>query len=185
MLTFKVMLPNTYGIKDYEDYEEYGIKFWYTGKTKGSPPKITNVALVKLSGKAPFISANYGDDHESPILYSAKAVLVEEYAVLINEYEHGLKYHQKEIKRVIRLENPTGFIVAILKGDNFCYKTGRTKAFIKLLKMIDNADIRFMASQTYFDWESSLEQTRKLNAAAKMLTNAGYSVGEPNMEEPF
>jgi hypothetical protein len=180
MIKFKVVRGNP---SIMSDYEEYGIKFWYTGKTKGNPPKVTNVALIKIEKEVPFISANYEDACKSEILYCAKAVLVEEYAVLMNDRD--LKNHQKGLKQVVHLQKPSNFVVAIFKGDNFCYKTGRLEAFKKLIKLIDDPDIRFMANQAYFDWEHEHERVKKYNTAVKMLTNAGYSVDEPNMEEPF
>ena len=164
------------------DTVEYGIKFWYTGKTKGNPPKITNVALVKIKS-VPFISANYEDAYENTILYCAKAVLSDGHAIVVTEQE--VKKYQRDIKRVIHLKTPDRFSVVIFKGDNFCYKTGRMVAFKKLLKLIDDPDIRSIASQTYFDWEYSIEQNRKLHAAIKMVKDAGYTVNKIDMEEPF
>ena len=100
--------------------QQYGIKFWYTGKTKSNSPKITNVALIKIEKEAPFISANYEGDSKNIILYCAKAVLVEEFAVLM--HARDIKNHLKGLKRVIHLRKPSRFVVALFKGDNFCYK---------------------------------------------------------------
>lgn len=151
--------------------DPYGIEFKFYGKKPGKPPAIT-ICRIKI------VSQNI-------TVGKATVKVVPEYAVKVLQLdiEAAKEKYDKRIKKIYKINND---YIVVLRGDQFCYETGKLEALKKALKSHNfTKEFKKVVMDAYFEDRRKREEAKENKRMMKLLKERGIIGVGTTSYEPF
>ena len=156
-----------------EDQHTLGMIFKFYGKKPGKPP-IATVCRIRIITSNIVISegvVRVVPEYALPITYSTKNDILNQYG--------------KRVKKIYKADKGR---IAILRGDQFCYETGKLEALKKALnKKGISKSLKKAAMNAYFEDRRKREEARENNRIMKLLKERGIieNIKPDNIVSPY